>query len=67
MMKFKKAGLVADLFPNIKLMQASGHFMFNYHNETSGAVHGLRVLYSTVHLLLMMAQFGLVFALNRYK
>ncbi|KAB0791625.1 hypothetical protein PPYR_03425 [Photinus pyralis] len=61
MMKFKKAGLVADLFPNIKLMQGVGHFLFNYHSETGGAVHGLRVLYSSVHLVLLLAQFGFTF------
>ncbi|KAF5284268.1 hypothetical protein FQR65_LT00269 [Abscondita terminalis] len=60
-MKFKKAGLVADLFPNIKLMQGVGHFLFNYHSETGGAVHGLRVMYSSVHLVLLLAQFGFTF------
>lgn len=58
MMKFKKAGLVADLFPNIRLMQAVGHFMFNYHSEMGGAVHGLRVFYCCIHLALMLTQYG---------
>lgn len=29
--KIKTQGLVSDLMPNIKLMQMSGHFLFNYY------------------------------------
>lgn len=32
MTKIKTQGLVSDLMPNIKLMQLSGHFLFNYHS-----------------------------------
>lgn len=35
MMKFKQQGLVADLMPNIRVMQISGHFLFNYYNDNS--------------------------------
>nr|CAI5828776.1 unnamed protein product [Callosobruchus analis] len=61
MMKFKVAGLVADLMPNIRLIQMSGHFMFNYHADNSGALHTLRLAYSCMHLVLCLAQFGCIF------
>ncbi|XP_065172042.1 odorant receptor coreceptor [Atheta coriaria] len=61
MMEFKVQGLVADLMPNIRLMQAAGHFMFNYHADNSGALHTLRIGYSCLHLLLVLAQFGFTF------
>lgn len=34
-MKFKQQGLVADLLPNIRMMKAVGHFMFNYYGDSS--------------------------------
>lgn len=57
MMKFKVAGLVADLMPNIRLIQASGHFMLNYHADNSGAVHTLRLGYCCAHLVFMFLQY----------
>ncbi|XP_018568191.1 odorant receptor coreceptor [Anoplophora glabripennis] len=61
MMKFKVSGLVADLMPNIRLIQASGHFMFNYHADNSGALHALRLGYSCAHLLFCLFQYGCIF------
>ncbi|XP_017785109.1 PREDICTED: odorant receptor coreceptor [Nicrophorus vespilloides] len=61
MMEFKTQGLVTDLMPNIRLMQASGHFLFNYHADNSGALHTLRIFYSCVHLILILLQFGCIF------
>nr|WGN97954.1 odorant receptor co-receptor [Agasicles hygrophila] len=61
MMKFKVSGLVADLMPNIRLMQASGHFMFNYHADNSGSLHTLRVAYSCMHLVFCLLQYGCTF------
>ncbi|XP_076257129.1 odorant receptor co-receptor [Rhynchophorus ferrugineus] len=58
---FKVAGLVADLMPNIRLIQASGHFMLNYHADNSGALHGLRLGYCCMHLLFVLLQFGCIF------
>jgi hypothetical protein len=58
MMKFKVSGLVADLMPNIRLIQASGHFMLNYHADNSGAVHTLRLGYCIMHLIFMLLQYG---------
>ncbi|CAH0549251.1 unnamed protein product [Brassicogethes aeneus] len=59
-MKFKVAGLVADLMPNIRLIQASGHFMFNYHADNSGALHTLRLGYSCAHLVCVLFQYGTI-------
>ncbi|KAJ8917386.1 hypothetical protein NQ315_002410 [Exocentrus adspersus] len=61
MMKFKVSGLVADLMPNIRMIQASGHFMFNYHADNSGALHTLRLGYSCMHLLFCLFQYGCTF------
>lgn len=58
MMKFKVKGLVADLLPNIRMMQASGHFMFNYYADSGGAVHTMRLAYSIMHLVLVLIQYG---------
>ncbi|XP_034183623.1 odorant receptor co-receptor [Osmia lignaria lignaria] len=55
MMKFKQQGLVADLMPNIRLMKASGHFLFNY---TDGSGKNLQKVYSIMHLVLILIQFG---------
>lgn len=49
----KFLGLVADLLPNIRLMQTFGHFIFRY---LSGSVL-LRKIYSSVHLVLIIFQF----------
>ncbi|THK33260.1 odorant receptor coreceptor [Diachasma alloeum] len=56
MMKTKHQGLVADLMPNIRLMQISGHFMFNYYGEGKKLMHKV---YCSVHLFLIILQFGL--------
>lgn len=49
----KYLGLVADLLPNIRLMQGYGHFLFRY---ISGPVF-IRKLYSVFTLLMMIFQF----------
>lgn len=51
--KEKYVGLVADLLPNIRLMQASGHFLFRF---ISGPVL-IRKVYSSVHLFLLVFQY----------
>nr|QXE93250.1 odorant receptor 24 [Eucryptorrhynchus brandti] len=61
MNKFKVQGLVADLMPNIRLIQASGHFMFNYYADDSGSLHFLRLGYSCMHLFFVLIQFGCIF------
>ncbi|XP_044582337.1 odorant receptor coreceptor [Cotesia glomerata] len=57
MMKTKHQGLVADLLPNIRLMQISGHFMFNYYSEGKKLMHKV---YCSVHLFLILLQFAFV-------
>ncbi|XP_015432571.1 PREDICTED: odorant receptor coreceptor [Dufourea novaeangliae] len=57
MMKFKQQGLVADLMPNIQLMKATGHFMFNYYTDNSSKF--IHKVFCFVHLFLILLQFGL--------
>ncbi|XP_060533774.1 odorant receptor coreceptor [Cylas formicarius] len=61
MNKFKVVGLVADLMPNIRLIQGSGHFMFNYYADNSSGMHSLRLGYSCLNLVLILVQFGCMF------
>nr|ULR56389.1 odorant co-receptor [Leptopilina drosophilae] len=55
MMKFKQQGLVSDLMPNLRLMQISGHFMFNYYGDAKKFAHKI---YCSVHFFLILIQFG---------
>ncbi|CAG9791289.1 unnamed protein product [Diatraea saccharalis] len=57
MAKVKAQGLVSDLMPNIKLMQAAGHFLFNYHTDNSGMSTLLRKIYASVHAVLIVINF----------
>ncbi|XP_044737916.1 odorant receptor coreceptor [Chrysoperla carnea] len=61
MMKVRFQGLVADLLPNIRLMQACGHFLFNYHTDQSSMMNLLRMAYSSMHLVLVLIHFFFVF------
>ncbi|XP_035719556.1 odorant receptor coreceptor-like [Vespa mandarinia] len=53
-MKLKQQGLVADLMPNIRIMQFGGHFMFNYIESSTKIMHRI---YCCVHLFLILLQF----------
>nr|ARO76408.1 odorant receptor 2 [Conogethes punctiferalis] len=57
MTKVKALGLVSDLMPNIKLMQAAGHFLFNYHSDNSGMAMLLRKIYASVHAFLIVIHY----------
>nr|AWV67916.1 odorant receptor co-receptor [Lampronia capitella] len=57
MTKFKVQGLVSDLMPNIKLMQMSGHYIFNYYEENGGMSMLMRKAYSAMHTVLITVQF----------
>lgn len=46
-------GLVADLLPNIRIMQLIGHFIFRY---VTGPIF-IRKLYSSAHLILFLLQY----------
>jgi odorant receptor len=52
----KFVGLIADLMPNIRLMQAFGHFIFRY---IAGPIL-IRKLYSVTHLVLLLFQFACI-------
>ncbi|XP_055679286.1 odorant receptor coreceptor [Lutzomyia longipalpis] len=52
----KYQGLVADLLPNIRLMQSFGHFLFKF---VSGPVM-FRKIYSFTHLFLLLFQFVMI-------
>ncbi|KAF9823230.1 hypothetical protein SFRURICE_010525 [Spodoptera frugiperda] len=58
MTKVKAQGLVSDLMPNIKLMQAAGHFLFNYHSENGGMTGLLRKIYASTHAILITIHFA---------
>ncbi|KAL0267300.1 UNVERIFIED_CONTAM: hypothetical protein PYX00_009613 [Menopon gallinae] len=60
MSKFKQHGLVADLWPNIRLMQLSGHFLHEYHEDNGAMQVLMRRLYSSVHLILVFLQFAAI-------
>nr|AJF23826.1 olfactory receptor Orco [Planotortrix octo] len=55
--KVKTQGLVSDLMPNIKLMQAVGHFLFNYTDENGGMSMLLRKIYASTHAVLIVVNF----------
>lgn len=54
----KYQGLVADLLPNIRLMQGFGHFIFKY---VTGPIL-IRKIYSFAHLALLAFNFGCILA-----
>jgi odorant receptor len=54
----KYQGLVADLLPNIRLMQGFGHFIFKY---ITGPVL-IRKIYSFAHLILLVFNFACILA-----
>nr|AYN64391.1 odorant receptor coreceptor [Rhyacophila nubila] len=58
MNKFKVHGLVADLMPNIVMMKAFGFFLFNYYADNGAISVLIRKIYSSIHLVLIMVQFG---------
>nr|CAD7403190.1 unnamed protein product [Timema cristinae] len=61
MQKFRLHGLVADLWPNIRLMQLTGHWLFEFHQENSLMWTFFRMAYSSMHTLLVLINFIFVF------
>ncbi|GLH03849.1 Odorant receptor coreceptor [Gryllus bimaculatus] len=53
----KARGLVADLWPLLRLMQASGHFIFEYRD---GAALAPRLLYSCVQAFVVVVGFATI-------
>nr|ALX17413.1 Orco [Pediculus humanus] len=60
--KYKPHGLVADLWPNVRLMQLSGHFLFEYHDNNSAINVLARKIYSWVHLVLILINYSAIIA-----
>nr|ARO70214.1 Odorant Receptor 2 [Dendrolimus punctatus] len=57
MTKVKTQGLVSDLMPCIKLMQAVGHFLFNYYDENTGMSALIRKIYAGTHAFIIVVHF----------
>lgn len=53
MMKKQQQGLVADLYPNIRVMKMFGHFVFNYYDDNSSKY--LHKVYCCVSILCILA------------
>lgn len=49
----KYQGLVADLLPNVRIMQTIGHFIFRY---VTGPIL-IRKLYASAHMILFLLQY----------
>nr|BBB06436.1 olfactory receptor2 [Samia cynthia] len=50
-------GLVTYMMPNIKLLQLSGHFLFNYHKDNNSMSVLLRRVYASVHAIMIILQY----------
>lgn len=57
MQKVRKQALVADLWPNIRLMQLSGLFISQYYDDNSTLMRLIRKIYSWITTILVFAQY----------
>lgn len=55
--KLRQAGLVTDMWPVIRMMQLSGHYLFEYHTEMGGFWTGIRLGYSISELTISITNF----------
>lgn len=60
MQKLRKQGLVADLWPNIRLMQLSGLFISEYYDDNSTLMRLIRKTYSWIVTILIFVQYFLM-------
>lgn len=60
MQKLRKQGLVADLWPNIRLMQLSGLFITQYYEDNSTLMRLIRKIYSWITAILVFTQYILL-------
>nr|AWW05228.1 odorant receptor co-receptor [Corythucha ciliata] len=60
MQKVKMHGLVGDLWPNIRLMQLTGHWLLEYHEDNGGLTRLLRQAYCWMTTLLLFTNFGFI-------
>lgn len=58
MQKVKMHGLVGDLWPNIRLMQLTGHWLLEYHEDSGGMGRLLRLAYCWLTTVLVFVQYG---------
>jgi len=56
--KSKYRGLVQDLWPNIKLMQVSGLYLLEYHENDTPSLRTMRKMYSYMHTALLLLGFA---------
>ncbi|XP_026687240.1 odorant receptor coreceptor-like, partial [Diaphorina citri] len=60
MQKVNKHGLVGDLWPKIRLMQLTGMFILEFHEDSSPGTQLLRVAYCWIVTALLIAQYACV-------
>lgn len=53
-------GLVGDLWPNIRLMQLTGHWILEYREDNGGMMRLLRVIYCWMVSFIITSQFAFV-------
>ena len=61
MYKFRLHGLVADMWPLIRIMQLTGYFLLDYHEDMSFGWSSMRAGYAGTISFLMVVQFGCMF------
>ncbi|PSN39983.1 Odorant receptor coreceptor [Blattella germanica] len=61
MYKFRLHGLVADMWPLIRMMQMTGFFLLDYYEDMSFGFTSMRAGFSGTVGVLMVAQFGCLF------
>lgn len=54
----KKHGLVGDLWPILRLMKATGMWIFEYYEDYGGGMKFLRYFYATAITLLLLSQYA---------
>ncbi|XP_075218711.1 odorant receptor co-receptor [Lycorma delicatula] len=61
MQKVKMNGLIGDLWPHIRLMQLTGHWLLEYHENNESIMRLFRKIYCTLTTILVLVQFIFIF------
>ncbi|XP_039298659.1 odorant receptor coreceptor [Nilaparvata lugens] len=61
MEKVRKHGLIGDLWPHIRLMQLTGHWLLEYHDNNESVMVLIRKLYCSLTTFLVLLQFIFIF------
>ena len=61
MYKFRLHGLVADMWPLIRIMQFTGYFLLDYHEDMSFGWTSMRAGYAATISFMMVVQFACMF------